>query len=36
MHNIEPSIIKEFKDCTSEYQIPDKLDEAEISSDGEF
>lgn len=36
MHNIEPSMIKEFRECTSEYQIPNKLDEDEISSDGEF
>lgn len=32
----EPSYIREFKDCTSVYQIPNKVDEEEISSDGEF
>jgi hypothetical protein len=32
----EPSWIREFKECASVYQIPDKTDPEEISSDGEF
>ena len=32
----EPSFVKEFKECNSVYQIPDKQEPSEISSDGEF
>lgn len=32
----EPSWIREFKECQSVYQIPNKVDPEEISSDGEF
>jgi hypothetical protein len=28
--------MREFKECHSEYQIPDKVDEEDISSEGEF
>lgn len=28
--------MKEFKECTSVYQMPVKYDDDEISSDGEF
>ena len=28
--------MREFKECHSEYQIPNKVDEEEISSEGEF
>ena len=34
--NEEPSYIKEYKESNSVYQIPLKLEDSEISSDGEF
>lgn len=32
----EPSYIKEYKESNSVYQIPAKIEDSEISSDGEF
>ena len=32
----EPSYIAEFKECSSNYQLPIKEDSSDISSDGEF
>ena len=32
----EPSYIAEFKECSSNYDLPLKEDSEEISSDGEF
>ena len=37
MHHIgEPSYMVEFKECSSNYELPLKEDSDEISSDGEF
>jgi len=33
---VEPSIMREFRECSSVYEMPQKNDESEISSDGEF
>jgi hypothetical protein len=35
-HQEEPSYIKEFKESNSVYHIPNKHEDSEISSDGEF
>jgi hypothetical protein len=32
----EPSFIREFKESSSVYEIPKKVEDDEISSDGEF
>ena len=36
LKDMEPSFIEEFKNCKSEYIMPQKEDSEEISSEGEF
>ena len=33
---IEPSFLQEYRECSSEYEVPDKQSSGEISDEGEF
>ena len=36
LNDIEPSYMVEFKECSSHYELLDKQNSEQISSDGEF